>query len=211
MSTKIRTELENLSDTRYKEFSSKLLPGIDNVLGVRLPQLRKIAKRIAVDKDWGKFLSQDCAYFEETMLQGMVISYVKVNLSERLILIEDFLPKINNWSVCDSFCAGLKFAKTYQNEVWNFIEKYFYSDKEFYARFSVVMTLNYFINDDYINKIFEKLMNITSDKKYVVMAEAWLLSFCYKKYPQKTMLFINKSINSNNLKKLSLQKIKELK
>ncbi len=49
--------------------------------------------------------------FEEIMLKGMVIGCAKCSIEERLSFIQSFIPKINNWSVCDSFCASLKFTR----------------------------------------------------------------------------------------------------
>ena len=82
-SEKIRKELKTLADAKYKEFHSSLLPGTDNVLGVRIPQLRTMAKRIAKENDWHLFIkATESNYYEETMLQGMIIGLAKINLSE---------------------------------------------------------------------------------------------------------------------------------
>ena len=86
-----------------------LLPGIEHVLGVRLPQLRQIAKEVA-QGNWQQYLLEEPYYFEEIMLQGMVIGAIKVEPKERLQYVAAFVPRINSWSVCDSFCSGLKFA-----------------------------------------------------------------------------------------------------
>ena len=43
----IREQLESLSETDYKKFNEKIVPGARNMLGVRLPKLRQIAKEIA--------------------------------------------------------------------------------------------------------------------------------------------------------------------
>ena len=108
MNLNIREQLFELAEDEYKQFSSSLLPGIDNLLGVRLPALRKIAKQIA-KKDWRSYLENaDEIYFEEIMLQGMVLGYINDDIEDVLGYIVDFVPKINNWSVCDSFCVGLK-------------------------------------------------------------------------------------------------------
>ena len=125
MNEKIREELLKLSEEKYREFSSRLIPGVENILGVRLLCLRKIAKRIA-KKDWREYLKNaNDTYFEEVMLQGMVIGYVKdSNIEEILVYIKNFIPKINNWSVCDSFCNGLKITNKNKEIVWEFLKKY---------------------------------------------------------------------------------------
>ncbi|PKM44535.1 MAG: DNA alkylation repair protein, partial [Firmicutes bacterium HGW-Firmicutes-6] len=106
----LQDELLALVDEKYRKFSSSLTPGTDNILGVRLPALRKIGKKIA-KADWRSYLetARDDS-FEETLLQGMVIGYADMELTERLVMIKTYLPKIDNWSICDSFCTGLKFT-----------------------------------------------------------------------------------------------------
>ena len=134
----LRAELLALVDEKYRKFSSGLTPGTNNILGVRLPALRKIGKRIA-KADWRSYLeTAQVDSFEETLLQGMVIGYADVELPERLMLIKDFIPKIDNWSICDSFCTGLKFTKKHKEEVWLFLQPYLKSKEVYEIRFGVV-------------------------------------------------------------------------
>ena len=101
----IRKQLDMLSEPDFREFTAGLMPGVRNVLGVRLPALRRIAKQEARG-NWKEYFEQalDDSY-EEIMLQGMVIGYLKEDLDVVQGLIRDFVPKIDNWSVCDSFCS----------------------------------------------------------------------------------------------------------
>lgn len=91
------------------------------------------------------------------MLQGMVLGYVKADPEEILHYIADFIPKIDNWSVCDSFCTGLKFTLKNKEQMWDFIVPYLLSDKEYEIRFAVVMMLNFFIEEAYISRILQLL------------------------------------------------------
>ena len=138
----VKAQLLELAEPSYQEFSSRLLPGTTNILGVRLPILRKIAKQIAKE-NWREFLKQnDEVYFEEVMLKGMVIGYIKdASVSEMMQYIKNFVPKIDNWSVCDSFCSGLKITKKHQQQFWPMITSYLSSDNEFEVRFGIVMML----------------------------------------------------------------------
>ena len=115
----IREELYQLAEEDYRKFQQKLLPDCCDLLGVRLPELRKIAKRIARE-DYDHFLTQEPEdYFEEKMLKGMVISYLnpdEAGLYTVIKAIDSFIPKIDNWSVCDSFCSGLKYTADTPNE-----------------------------------------------------------------------------------------------
>ena len=129
----IRKELQTLADSKYQEFHSSLLPGANNILGVRIPQLRTMAKEIIKKEDWRTFVeSTDTIYYEETMLQGMIIGLAKMNLDEQINYISLFIPRINNWAVCDIFSSELKTAVRKGKEtVWQFIQPYLKSQKEF--------------------------------------------------------------------------------
>lgn len=205
----IKKQLMEWSDENYQRFSSALIPNINNVLGVRLPLLRKLAIEIARG-DWRAYLEQaEDDYFEEVMLQGMVIGYVKADIEEVLSYVSEFVPKIDNWSVCDSFCLGLKITKTNKLRVWDFIHPYLTSDKEYELRFGIVMLLFFFIEDEYIDRLLQLLNNIKHDGYYVKMAVAWAISICYVKLPEHTMVMLR----TNSLDKFTynkaLQKITE--
>ncbi|AAO35972.1 DNA alkylation repair protein [Clostridium tetani] len=209
MNKKIREEIFELIDEDYKKFSSSLLPNIDNILGVRLPELRKLAKKVAKD-DWRKFIdTADNQYFEQIMLQGMVLGYIKTNIEEILLYVAEFIPKIDNWSVCDSFCGGLKFTNNNMEQVWNFIQPFLSSKKEYEVRFAVVMLLDFYINDEYIDKVLKLLDNVNHPGYYAKMAVAWAVSICYIKFPEKTMDYLkNNNLDYFTYNK-SLQKICE--
>ncbi|MBE9918071.1 DNA alkylation repair protein [Paenibacillus donghaensis] len=209
MTTTIREELLELAEEDYQKFSASLIPGVTNLLGVRIPELRKLAKRIAKE-DWRAYLEQaECDYFEEIMLQGMLIEYIKADVNEKLGLVASFIPKIDNWSVCDSFCTGLKFAKTHQELVWEFLQPYLQSDKEYEIRFGVVMLLDYYANETYIERVLHILDNIRHDAYYVRMAVAWALSICYVKQPIPTMAYLQHSSVDDFTYNKALQKITE--
>lgn len=209
MNKKIRREIFQLIDEDYKKFSSSLLPNIDNILGVRLPELRKLAKKVAKD-DWRKFIdTADNQYFEQIMLQGMVLGYIKINIEEILLYVAEFIPKIDNWSVCDSFCGGLKFTKNNMEQVWNFIQPFLSSKKEYEVRFAVVMLLDFYINDEYIDKVLKLLDNVNHPGYYAKMAVAWAVSICYIKFPEKTMDYLKNNNLDDFTYNKSLQKICE--
>ncbi|MBC6695633.1 DNA alkylation repair protein [Terrisporobacter mayombei] len=198
----IRIELFNLIDEKYKKFHSKLCPNIDNILGVRLPLLRKISKNLSKD-NWNEYLENPYSdYYEEIMIEGLTIGYIKTDNESRFNYMKNFIPKINNWGICDSFCNNLKFTKKNMKEVWEFIRPYSLSSKEFDIRFAVVMMLNFYIVDDYIDEILHILNNISHEGYYVKMAVAWAISFAYIHYPDKTLKFLE----NNNLDKFTYNK-----
>lgn len=209
MDQSIKAKLKSLADEEYRKFTSALIPGEDMILGVRLPYLRNIAKEIA-QGNWREYLeSADDEYYEEIMLQGLVIGLVKTDPKEKLKLISDFLPKIKNWSVCDSFCAGLKFTKKHKVLVWDFLLQCLLSKKEFELRFAIVMMMNYFIEEEYIYRILLLLEGVRHEGYYVKMAKAWALSACFVKFQEKTMKYLHYNTLDNFTYNKTLQKIIE--
>ncbi len=206
----VRERLFKESDEKYGKFSSGLLPDTENILGVRLPVLRKFAKEIVKNNGENEYLKEsNLHYFEEIMLQGMVIGFLKEDYQSVKKRIKSFIPKIDNWSVCDSFCCGLKIVKGNEDDFLEFLMPYLYSKKEFEVRFGVVILLDYYINEKYIDTVLEILDAIQHDGYYAKMAVAWAVSMCYVKYPQKTFRFLKKtSLNSWTVNK-SIQKITE--
>lgn len=209
MEKTIKEQLFELADEGYQKFSAALIPNINNVLGVRLPVLRKLAKKMASD-DWRTYLEHaESEYFEEVMLQGMVIGYVKNDIEEILRYVADFVPKIDNWSTCDSFCIGLKFTKTNMKQVWDFLQAYLSSKKEYEIRFGVVMLLDFYIEEEYISRVLQLLDNAKHEGYYVKMAVAWAVSICYVKFPEPTMTYLKSNSLDDFTYNKALQKITE--
>ena len=206
----IQKELINLSDEKYKKFHSGICPGIDNIIGVRIPVLRNYAKELYKNEDWKDYLKIKPRYYEEKMLQGMLIGLdVKEDIQTIQKYTEQFVPKIDNWAVCDTFVAGLKITKKYTIEMWNFIQKYLKSNKEFELRFAIVMLLDYYITEEYIDEVIKKLDKIKHEGYYVKMAVAWALSICYIKYPKKTFNYLLHNDLDQFTHNKTIQKIRE--
>ena len=187
----IHEQLLALSEPEFQKFSSSLLPGTSNILGVRLPILRKLAKKI-IRGDWRAYLAsaQDQS-FEEIMLQGMVIGYVRADLPELLH-------------------SGLKIAREEPEAIWNFIQPYLHTEREFEARFGVVMLLFYFIEERHIRRVLALLNQIPAKGYYARMAVAWAISICFVQFPELTMKYLKEenSLDDFTYQK-ALQKITE--
>ncbi|WP_236354967.1 DNA alkylation repair protein [Konateibacter massiliensis] len=205
----IRKELLHLAEPEYQAFISKLLPGTENILGIRIPALRKLAKQL-VKGDWRAYLNEaQGEFFEEIMLQGMVIGYANAGIDEVLSYVSEFVDKIDNWSVCDSFCSTLKIAKKHPKEMWDFIQPYLADDREYYIRFGVVMLLNYYISEEYADEALQAMDKIKSDAYYVKMGVAWAISMYYVNLPEKTMPYLRKNHLDDFTYNKTLQKITE--
>ena len=139
----IRNRLESLAEPEFQRFASSLIPDLKPgfLLGVRLPKLRKISREIAGNDPQGYLKEARSDSFEEIMLQGMVIGCIPGKPEQVFPLIEDFLPKIDNWSICDSFCSSLKIAREYPEATWKLLRPLFQDSTCYYVRFAVVMAI----------------------------------------------------------------------
>lgn len=205
----IKEQLETLKESEYQKFTASLLPGVESILGVRLPKLRQIAKKLAKD-DWKEYLKEaKDDSMEEIMLQGMTLGYAKGNLQEKEEFLRIFIAKIDNWSVCDSCCNSIKIAKEQPEEMWEFLQEYLHSEKEFEIRFALVQFLNYYVNEEYLQRVLAEIDKISSKAYYVEMAQAWAVSICYREFPKETEPFLKQNHLNDFTHNKALQKITE--
>lgn len=205
----IREKLYQMQDLKYKKFHSSLCPNVDNIIGVQVPKLRELAKELSKG-EFRKYLElDDITFYEEKVIQGLLIGISKISIEETKTYLEKFIPKIDSWAVCDVVCSSLKIANKHQYEMWKFLEKYINSNKEFEIRFALVMYLDYYLNDNYIDKVIENIKKVKSDKYYVRMAIAWLLSISYIKQKEKTLAYLSNNDLDDFTYNKALQKITE--
>jgi len=201
--------LEENIDIRYKAFHEKLVPGVNNVRGVRSPIIKQIAKEIAND-DYELFLKEKSFdNYEEKMLYGLVIGNLKLPFEQLEEYIIEFVPVIDNWAVCDSFCSSLKITIKNKEGMWKLIEKYFDSKEEYELRFAIVMLMDYYIEPIYIDKVLDVLAGIHHNGYYVKMAISWAISSAFVKERGKTLTFISTDSLDNWTHNKALQKIRE--
>jgi 3-methyladenine DNA glycosylase AlkD len=209
MNQYVKNRLSQMTDEKYRIFQTGLLPGISGITGVRLPALRQLAKKMSNDERKAYLASATDDSFEEILFQGIVIGLEVTTVGEGLNHVRNFVPKINNWAVCDSFCGGLKMTRRHQPEMLEFLRPYLTSDQEFELRFAVVMLLCYYIDDSHIGQVLSILGTISHEAYYVKMAVAWTLSICFVHYPEKTMDFLRQNNLDDFTYNKSLQKIIE--
>lgn len=209
----IRKELFALQDLKYREFHGKLVPGEDKLIGIRIPELRKYAKELMKSCEMNAdelICNVGDEYYEEITLRGMIIGMQKnPELKELFGQIEEFVPLIRNWGICDTFCAGLKELRKYPEETYEFILRYLESDKEYDIRFGVVMLLDYYINEEYLQRLFAHAEKINHEGYYVKMAVAWMLSMCFVKFYDETKAFMKVARLDDFTYNKALQKARE--
>lgn len=229
----LRRRLVDLAEPEYRTFVSKLLPGVDVILGVRVPALRSLARQIAQDCGL-EFLdavidlsagergqaslalkrSKHChfEYYEERLVVGFIVAETALDFEKRLDALDAFVPHIDSWTVCDSFSASLYIPNAYRAEFWNFLDSYVNSSRPFEVRFAVVATLNHFLEKSYLDDVFERANRIAARRLgeyYVDMSLAWLVAECFIRFPNETLKFLGQNNFDNFTFNKSLQKIVE--
>lgn len=211
----VRKRLLELAEPDYREFSGKLLPGVTDVLGVRMGKIRALAGQIARRelKEFAAWAEEAAGAgslcHEERLLWGLAIGRGNLSWQEAAPLVSRFVPFIDNWAVCDGFCGGLKTAGAYRKEVWEFLGPYLESEKEYENRFGAVMLLDYFVDEEYVQKALERLEGMKSQGYYAKMAAAWAVSAYYVKLPERVLPYLKESRLDDWTYNKAIQKICE--
>ena len=200
--------LFSLKDNKYLNFNQKLITTKYEMIGIRIPLLRKISKEIGKG-NYQEFLKYSFhKYYEEIMIKGLVIAQEK-NIEVLKKNIMKYLDYIDNWAICDTFCNSLKIIKEKREEFWDFLSNLINSKEEFKMRFAIVIFLNYYLDDKYIFKIFTLLPKIKTNLYYVNMGIAWLLCECYTFYPKETYAFFQNNKLNPFIIKMTVNKIND--
>lgn len=200
----VRKELLMLADTQYRDFHKKLIPNVPEarILGVRIPQLRKLGKKL--DKDdfaWD--------YYEEVMLHGFYIGYKKLDFEARLTLLNEFIPRIDNWTVCDCAVSSMRFIEKARAPFLEYLQKYMDSEREYELRFAVVVLMDYYLTDEYIDMALAYLQSLRSDFYYVNMAVAWALSVAFVRYRDRVLPILEAKTISREVQNMTIGKIRD--
>lgn len=201
-------ELEKLSDEKLRAFNAKLTPTKDKMYGVKIPDLRNLAKKIA--KEGGEdFLSHEKQSFEEKMLHGFVLCMKKRDFSAFARDIEDFARQIDNWAVCDCVAATCKQVKAHAEEFLPVVRRLIASEREFHRRFGLILLLDYYVSPRWAEEVFLSCERVKKGEYYVNMAIAWLLSVCYVKMKEETKTYLKNCSLDEEVLKMTKRKILE--
>ena len=134
-----------------------------------------------------------------------------MDAERRLSYIERFIPRIDNWAICDTFCGDLKFADKEENRqlVWNFLQPYLSDEREFFVRFGTVLLLSHCVDEEHIDSVLRLMEGVRHEGYYAKMAVAWTLSVCYVKFPEKTEKILRTGSLDNFTQNKTIQKIRE--
>ena len=201
--------LNDNSDMKYQIFHKNLLNSDINLIGVRTPVLKDIAKQISKGNYLEYITLNKHQTYEEILIHGLIIGYIKEDINRIIDMLNEFIPYINNWAVNDIVAANIKIFKKEQTIGFLTIKKYIASNNNWEVRFGLVLLLAHYINNDYIDHILKISSSINTDDYYVKMANAWLISVCYIKYPDKTIKLFKMANLDHWTNNKAIQKIKE--
>lgn len=203
-------ELLSLKDNKYLSFSKKLIFTNYEMIGIRTPYLRKLATRISKDNPYNYLDNLKRKYHEEILLEGFIIGKLE-NYNEFLHYFNNFIIYIDNWAICDMSISSMKIISKNKKLVLEEVKKYLSSDNEFIVRIAVIILMNYYLTDEYIDTVIELISKVDLDKYYVNMAISWLLSITYVKYQEKTYNLLKQDIFSKTIVNMTIQKIRDSK
>lgn len=203
---KIREELFNAQDLKYKSFHKKLVPDLeeDKIIGVRVPVLRKIAKQAVKEN----LTVSSPYYYEEFMVKGLMIGYSKADINEKIHHLKEFVGQIDNWAVCDGCCSNLKFTEKNREIMLEFISPYI-NKSQFETRFAVVMLMSYYLCDNYIDTALKLISTVKFGEYYSDMAVAWALATAMVNYPEKVLQILENNTLSVWVHNKTIQKCRE--
>ena len=169
----ITEQLFALQDVAFGDFQAKLMPTIDrnNVIGVRTPDLRKLARLIAKTGAARDFISQlPHRYFEENNLHAFIVAGIS-DFDEAMRQTEIFLPHIDNWATCDQFTPKV-FGK-HPAELLSAVKVWITSPHTYTIRFAIKMLMTFFLDERFKPEYMRLVASVKSDEYYIKMMIAW--------------------------------------
>ena len=202
-------ELFKLQDLKYRDFQAKLLPTVDKekIIGVRSPELCKLAKKFFQDNYAENFL-QDLPhkYFEENSIHTILICEMK-NYSACLEEVKKFLPHLDNWGNCDSLIPKI-FAK-HTAELEGEIKNWLASNSTFTVRFGILMLMKFYLGANFDKKYLKQVAEIKSANYYIEMMEAWFFAEALIKQYDAAIIYLQEKLLSSSVHRKTIQKAVE--
>ena len=207
--TDITTLLFDLQDKSYADFQSKLLPTVprETVIGVRTPDLRKLAKQLRRTPAAKEFLqSLPHRYFDENQLHAFILSEEK-DFGTCLAELERFLPFVDNWATCDQLSP--RCFKKHAAELLPLIRKWMRSKHTYTKRFGIGTLMRYYLDENFKPEYLEQVASIKSDEYYIRMMQAWFFATALAKQWDATLPYIGQHRLEKDTHNKTIQKAVE--
>ncbi len=182
--------LFRLQDITYRDFSSKLIPTVDpqTIVGIRVPQLRKLAKEFAHTPEAEEFMNTlPHRYFDENCLHGLLIGSI-LDYDKAIVALETFLPYIDNWATCDLISP--KSLRKHLPELYEKIKAWLRSDRTYTVRLAIVTLLGNYLDGAFLPEMPALVAAVHSEELYVKLAVAWYFATALAKQPTVALPFI---------------------
>ena len=205
----IISKLFDIQDKKYLDFQSKLIPNIDkdSIIGVRSPDLKKLAKDMYKSDTYKLFLDElPHKYFEENQLHSFIISEIK-DYNDCVSLINKFLPYVDNWATCDQL--NPKCLKKDLDNLIIEIKKWIKSSDTYTIRFGIITLMRYFLDDKFDKSYLKLVSNIKSSEYYVNMMISWFFATALAKQYDSTIYIIENKILDDWIHNKTIQKCVE--
>lgn len=183
----IRARLFDLQDEGYRAFHSRLMPTVppETIIGVRVPALRRLAKQLAGTPQAEAFLQElPHIYYEENNLHAFLLESIR-DYDAALAATEKFLPYIDNWATCDSFCPKV-FAK-HKEELLPVLRRWMASDHPYTVRYGMEMLMRYYLDEDFRPEHLAWAAAVHSGEYYINMMRAWYFATALAKQPEAAL------------------------
>lgn len=193
----LRSTLEAMRDQGYRRYQAALMPDIEKeaIIGIRIPVLRDLAKKLAGTELGYAFLKDlPHKYYDENNLHAYLIEQVAGDFDTAIRLADEFLPYIDNWATCDTFSP-----RAFQKNPKRLYEKsieWMKSDHPFTVRYGLVVQLRYFLTKNFRPEMLDFVAEIHTDEYYVNMAIAWYYSYALIEQREATIgLFLDHKLD----------------
>lgn len=205
----IRERLLELQDEKYGDFQSKLIPGLprEQIMGIRMPIMRKLAKELAKEEEATAFLKQlPHTYYDENVLHALLIMEIK-DYDTCIEVLEAFLPCIDNWAVCD--CLSPKVLGKHKKELLERIKVWIPSEHTYICRFGIGMLMRWFLDDDFKPEYLTMPASVHSEEYYVKMMVAWFFATALAKQWEATIPYLEQPRLDSWTHNKAIQKARE--
>ena len=211
MNTWINDKLHALKENDYKAFNEKIISTDYEVLGIRMPALKKLAKELAKDPDIETYLkTAEYTTYEHILLYGLVLGQLKKPSLEIVFrYLDPLILKFDNWAHVDTIISALKVFQKYPDEILNHFLPLKTHEGEFTKRTFAILLMDFFMTDAYIDTALKHLQEIPQGQYYVDMAIAWALSVGLIKYYDKTIVLLQNPSFSKFVHNKAIQKARE--
>lgn len=232
-----------LNDAHYREGHLRIINALPDrrVLGMHTPDMKMLARNLFRQGESEQIIRRfeqeppETLCYEELTIWGYLINLQKCTFGERIPMLERFIPLMDNWAICDCWCCNAKWiAKTDKESVWEFLQPYFRSDREFEVRFAIIVSMLYFLREEWLERVFSKLDELDFDRikseyrtakrkpatpqegtvqgtapYYVRMGAAWLLAMSLAKFEERTREYARNSKLPADVIKMYVRKARE--